>query len=75
MKRILVVVIAAVTLTLGLPAGAWAQSGHFVGTPTCTDQGTTVRCTGKVAGLGGTTFEITVDATPAGTSRPGRTPR
>ena len=63
MKRILVVVIAAVTLTLGLPAGAWAQSGHFVGTPTCTDQGTTVECTGKVAGLGGTTFEITVDAT------------
>ena len=30
--------------------------------PTCTDEGTTVECTGKVAGLGGTTFEITVDA-------------
>ena len=43
-------------------APAFAQSGHFVGTPTCTDIGTQVRCTGKVAGLGGTTFEITVTA-------------
>jgi hypothetical protein len=37
---------------------ALAQSGHFVGTPKCTDNGTTYTCTGKVAGLGGTTFEI-----------------
>jgi hypothetical protein len=28
----------------------------------CTDIGTQVRCTGKVAGLGGTTFEITIEA-------------
>lgn len=62
MKQILAVVITAFVVALGLPSGAWAQSGHFIGTPTCTDQGTTVRCTGKVAGLGGTTFEITVDA-------------
>jgi hypothetical protein len=41
---------------------AFAQSGHFVGTPTCTDEGVTVECRGKVAGLGGTTFEITVEA-------------
>ena len=41
---------------------AFAQSGHFVGTPTCTDQGTTVSCSGKVAGLGGTTFSINVNA-------------
>jgi hypothetical protein len=43
-------------------SSALAQSGHFVGTPTCTDVGTQVQCTGKVAGLGGTTFEITVEA-------------
>lgn len=41
---------------------AFAQSGHFVGTPTCTDTGVTVECTGKVAGLGGTTFQILVEA-------------
>jgi hypothetical protein len=62
MKRNLLVAILALTIALGLPAVAWAQSGHFVGTPTCTDEGTTVECSGKVAGLGGTTFEITVDA-------------
>ena len=45
---------------------AHAQSGHFVGTPTCSDVGTEVRCTGKVAGLGGTTFEITVTASGTG---------
>jgi hypothetical protein len=33
------------------------------GTPTCADAGLTVECQGKVAGLGGTTFEITVEAT------------
>ena len=63
MRRILVVAITSLTIALGFPGVALAQSGHFVGTPTCTDQGTTVECKGKVAGLGGTTFEITVDAT------------
>jgi hypothetical protein len=58
-----------------------AQSGHFVGTPTCTDEGTTLQCTGKVAGLGGTTFQIDVAAegtatvtcsNPAGNVAPGQ---
>lgn len=44
------------------PGAASAQSGHFVGTPTCTDIGTQVSCDGKVAGLGGTTFSIRVAA-------------
>lgn len=55
----------AATLAL-VPALAWAQSGHFItggaNNPVCTDEGTTVLCTGKVAGLGGTTFEIVVEA-------------
>ena len=38
---------------------ALAQNGHFVGTPVCTDQGTTLQCIGKVAGLDGVVFEIT----------------
>src|SRR5215217_8018173 len=51
---------------LAFPAAASAQSGHFVtggaNAPTCTDIGLQVQCSGKVAGLGGTTFEIAVEA-------------
>jgi hypothetical protein len=73
--------VAALALLTTFAGGALAQSGHFVGTPTCTDQGTTAQCTGKVAGLGGTTFEITVTAegtasvecaNPAGNVAPGQ---
>jgi hypothetical protein len=65
MKRYLL--LSAVALAaLAFPGAASAQSGHFVtgggNAPSCTDEGTTVECTGKVAGLGGTTFEITVEA-------------
>jgi hypothetical protein len=61
MKRYLLLSAVAVA-ALAFPGVASAQSGHFVGTPTCTDEGTTVECRGKVAGLGGTTFQITVSA-------------
>jgi len=85
MKRYLLVVITAFVLALGFPSAALAQSGHFIengaGAPECFDIGLQVRCTGKVAGLGGTTFEITVVATgiatvvchnPAGHIAPGQ---
>jgi hypothetical protein len=59
----LVVALAAV---FAFPGVAAAQSGHFVtggkNAPICTDLGTQLQCSGKVAGLGGTTFEITVSA-------------
>jgi hypothetical protein len=61
--RLLLAAITAMTLLTTFAGAALAQAGHFVGTPTCTDQGTTVECRGKVAGLGGTTFTITVEAT------------
>ncbi len=67
MKRLLIA-LAAVIALLGLSAApAYAQSGHFIeqgaGAPTCTDIGTQVRCTAKVAGLGGTTFTVEIAAT------------
>jgi hypothetical protein len=61
MKRYLAVAVVCAA-ALAFPSMVSAQAGHFVGTPTCTDEGTTVECSGKVAGLGGTTFEITVTA-------------
>jgi hypothetical protein len=56
--------LAAIAVLIALVGSrvALAQSGHFVQTQTCIDTGTTVTCTGKVAGLGGTTFEIEVTA-------------
>jgi hypothetical protein len=80
--RLLIASVAAVTLLTTFGGAAFAQAGHFVGTPTCTDQGTTAQCTGKVAGLGGTTFTINVSApgtatvectNPAGNVAPGQT--
>jgi hypothetical protein len=68
MRRI-AIAITALAAFVGLAFGAapaYAQSGHFItgggNAPECTDEGTTVECTGKVAGLGGTTFEITIEA-------------
>ena len=66
MKRHLGLVVAAAVVVLALPSAASAQSGHFLtggaNAPRCVDIGLQVSCSGKVAGLGGTTFEITVEA-------------
>jgi hypothetical protein len=66
MRKLLLLLAVAAVSVLALPSVASAQSGHFVtgggNAPSCVDIGTQLRCTGKVAGLGGTTFEITVEA-------------
>jgi len=85
MKRLIVAVAVAVAGALVMATVALAQSGHFIengaGAPKCTDIGTQVTCTGKVAGLGGETFEITIVAegiasvvciNPAGHRAPGQ---
>ena len=61
------IAVAAAGAAFGLAGPpAFADSGHFIengaGAPTCTDIGLQVSCSGKVAGLGGTTFEITISA-------------
>jgi len=61
-RRLILPLIAAVAVLTMFAGTAFAQSGHFVRTPTCTDEGTFLECTGKVAGLGGTTFRIDVSA-------------
>jgi hypothetical protein len=79
---IVAVVVAALTLSATV---VLAQSGHFLtggrNAPTCTDIGTQVECSGAVAGLGGTTFEIRIEAqgtasvvciNPAGNHAPGQ---
>ncbi|SFM74672.1 hypothetical protein [Nitrosomonas communis] len=59
---IMCIIFAAVIIYLASAGMAFAQSGHFVGDQVCTDIGTQVQCKGKVAGLGGTTFQINVAA-------------
>lgn len=68
MKRVrgyLVGLLAGVA-SLMFASAALAQSGHFLtsgaNAPSCVDVGLSVQCSGKVAGLGGTTFEIRVTA-------------
>jgi hypothetical protein len=61
-SKIVFAVVALVFTVVFVADAALAQSGHFVGTPTCRDIGTQVQCNGKVAGLGGTTFTILVQA-------------
>ena len=57
---------ALAAAALAFPSVASAQIGHFIpgggNAAACTDEGPPVACSGKVSGLGGTTFEITVAA-------------
>jgi hypothetical protein len=63
MRKFGIIAVLSLLVTAFAAVPVLAQAGHFVGTPTCTDEGTFIECTGKVAGLGGTTFRIDVSAT------------
>jgi hypothetical protein len=45
--RLLIATVAALSLLTTFGGTAFAQSGHFVGTPTCTDIGTQVQRQGR----------------------------
>jgi hypothetical protein len=82
MRKIGIIAVLALLVTAIAAVPALAQSGHFVGTPTCTDEGTVLQCDAKVAGLGGTTFQLDIAApnstaivecsNPAGNVAPGQ---
>jgi hypothetical protein len=65
MKRYPLFAVLVGVAVFTVAAVALAQSGHFItgggNAPLCVDMGTQLACSGKVSGLGGTTFEITVE--------------
>ena len=66
MRKFGIIAVLALMVTALAAVPALAQSGHFLDrTVQCTDIGTQLSCDAKVAGLGGTTFEISVDAADA----------
>jgi hypothetical protein len=66
LRKFGIIAVLSLLVTAFAAVPVLAQSGHFLDrTVECTDIGTQVQCTGKVAGLGGTTFEISVDAADA----------
>ncbi|HSL43697.1 MAG TPA: hypothetical protein VK897_09715 [Anaerolineales bacterium] len=51
-KKISVLLLTALLLIVLPVSVVFAANAHFIGTPTFTDQGTTLGSTGKIAGLG-----------------------
>jgi hypothetical protein len=68
MRKIGIIAVLALMVTALAAVPALAQSGHFLNrTVACTDIGTQLECDAKVAGLGGTTFELVITGSGTGT--------
>lgn len=59
LKKVLSISMSAM-LSAFLASAALAARVHFVGTPVCTASGSTVECTGKLAGLGTAPTQVQV---------------
>jgi hypothetical protein len=65
---------AVISILLLAPAGALARNIHFVGTPTCSQSGSQLCCSGKLAGVGTAPTTVQVLATFSCTNRGGNNP-
>jgi hypothetical protein len=63
MRKFGIIAVLSLLVTAFAAVPVLAQSGHFLDRPvSCTDIGTQLSCDAKVAGLGGTTFELDISA-------------
>jgi hypothetical protein len=63
LRKFGIIAVLSLLVTAFAAVPVLAQSGHFLDrTVQCTDIGTQLECDAKVAGLGGTTFELDISA-------------
>lgn len=75
MQRLWIIVVALVAVGLSA-AVATAQNPHFVGQPICvlSEDGDTVTCTGKIAGVGKVPVDVTAVIPGGCANKPGHQP-
>jgi hypothetical protein len=76
-RRMLSILVGIALVGVMAATGAWAQNVHFVGTPVClvsSNDCDTLRCTGKVAGVGNEPVCVFVEAAGGCVNNPGHEP-